>query len=141
MLGFDGRWWVEFPPAVSPTFRASTQDGFGFAEYLAVDGDDTLVVRITEVPPGYAWNAEQAPAATAERAGGEVVESAATQVAGHPAVRFTLTPGDGDTSGATIQALVVDGGDQIYAIEYWDRGDTSTDAANRFIDSFGLAPG
>ena len=141
-LGFDGRWWVEFPPAVAPTFRASTQDGFGFAEYLAMDGDDTLVVRVTEVPPGYEWNAEQAPAAAAKRDGGAVRDSATIDVDGHPAVRFTLAPSDSDTSGAaTVEALVVDGGDRIYSVEYRDRGVTSTDAANRFIASFGLAPG
>ena len=44
-----------------------------------------------------------------------------------------------DTSGDTVEALVVDGGDQIYSIEFWDGGATSADTATEFIESFGLA--
>jgi hypothetical protein len=139
LLGFDGRWWVTFPSGVTPSFRASTDQGFAYSEYLAIDGDDTLVVRVTEVPPGYEWDAELVPHLAAERVGGEVSESSVVDVAGRPAARFTLAQDDSDTSGDTVDALVVNGGVQIYSIEFWDGGETSTEAAAEFIDSFGLA--
>ena len=138
LLGFDGRWWITFPSGTAPSFRASTDNGFAYAEYLAVDGDDTLIVRVTEVPPGYEWDAEQVPEAAAARVGGEVVESSLVDVAGRPAVRFLFAQDDSDTSGDTVDALVVNGGDQLYSIEFWDGGATSPDAAAEFIDSFDL---
>ncbi len=79
------------------------------------------------------------PAVEAERVGGAVQESTLLDVAGHPAVQFTLTPADSDTSGDTVQSLVVNGGDQIYTVTFEDGGIASPDAANEFIDSFGLA--
>ena len=139
LLAFDGRWRITFPSGVTPSFRASTDNGFAYAEYLAVDGDDTLIVRVTEVPPGYEWNAELVPELAAERVGGEVVEASVVDVAGRPAVRFSFAQDDSDTSGDTVEALVLNGGDQIYSVEFWDGGDTSADAATHFIDSFGLA--
>jgi hypothetical protein len=54
-------------------------------------------------------------------------------------VRFRFAQDDSDTSGDTVEALVVTGGDQIYTIEFWDGGATSTDLAAEFIDSFDLA--
>ena len=139
LLGFDGRWWIGFPSGADPSFRASTDSGFAYAEYLAIDGDDTLILRVTEVPPGYEWNADEAPGAAADRVGGELVESSAVEVDGRPAVRFSFAQDDSDTSGDTVQALVVNGGDQIYSVEFWDGGVDSLDAATEFIDSFGLA--
>ena len=96
-------------------------------------------MRVTEVPPGYEWDAELVPGLAAERVGGEVLESTMVDVAGRPAVRFRFAQDDSDTSGDTVEALVVNGGDQIYSIEFWDGGATSTEAADEFIDSFGLA--
>jgi hypothetical protein len=139
LLGFDGRWWVGFPSGAEPSFRASIDSGFAYAEYLAVAGDDTLIVRVTEVPPGYEWSAELAPDAAADRVGGAVLESNVVELSGRPAVRFSFAQDDSDTSGDTVEALVVNGGDQIYSVEYWDGGAASTDAAAEFIDSFGLA--
>jgi hypothetical protein len=139
LLGFDGRWRITYPSGVTPSFRASTDNGFAYAEYLAVDGDDTLVARVTEVPPGYEWDAERVPELAAERVGGEVVESSVVDVAGRPAVRFSFAQDDSDTSGDTVEALVVNGGEQIYSVEFWDGGETSADAAAEFIDSFVLA--
>jgi hypothetical protein len=139
LLGFDGRWWVTFPSGAAPSFRASIDSGFAYAEYLAIDGDDTLIVRVTEVPAGYEWNAELVPDAAADRVGGSVLESDVVELSGRPAVRFSFAQDDSDSSGDGVEALVVNGGDQIYAVEFWDGGVTSTDAATEFIDSFGLA--
>ena len=139
LLGFDGRWWVTFPSGAQPSFRASIDSGFAYAEYLAIDGDDTLIVRVTEVPAGYEWNAELVPDAAADRVGGAVLESNVVELSGRPAVRFSFAQDDSDTSGDSVEALVVNGGDQIYSVEFWDGGVTSTDAATEFIDSFGLA--
>jgi hypothetical protein len=124
---------------VTPSFRASTANGFAYSEYLAFDGDDTLIVRVTEVPPGYEWDAALVPELAAERVGGEVLESSVVDVAGRTAARFTFAQDDSDTSGDTVEALVVNGGDRVYSIEFWDGGETSTEAAREFIDSFALA--
>lgn len=139
LLGFDRRWWIGFPSGVIPSFRGSTDNGFAYAEYLAIDGDDTLIVRVTEVPPGYEWKVDEVPGAAADRVGGELVESSTTEVDGRPAVRFSFAQDDSDTSGDTVVALVVNGGDQIYSVEFWDGGVDSPEAATEFIDSFGLA--
>jgi len=96
-------------------------------------------VRVTEVPPGYEWDAALVPDLTAERVGGEVLESSVVDVAGRPAARFTLAQDDSGTSGDAVEALVVNGGDRVYSIEFWDGGEPSTEAAAEFIDSFVLA--
>jgi len=138
-LGFDGRWWVTFPDGATPAFRASTEDGFAYAEYLAVNGDDTLIVRVTEVPAGFEWVAADVTDAEAERVGGAVEDSDVIDVVGREAVRFTFAQDDSDTSGDTTQMLVVNGGDRIYRVTYEDGGATSTADADAFIESFELA--
>lgn len=138
-LGYDGRWWIAFPDGANPAFRASTEDGFAYAEYLAVDGDDTLIVRVTEVPAGFEWNAADVADAEAARVGGVVQDSDVIDIGGYEAVRFTFAQDDSATSGDTTQTLIVNGGDRIYRVTYEDGGTTSTGNADTFVESFGLA--
>ncbi len=138
-LGYDGRWWVTFPEGATPSFRASTENGYAYAEYLAVNGDDTLMVRVTEVPAGFEWVAADVADAEAERIGGIVERSDIVDVGGHEAVRFTFAQDDSDTSGDSTQIVVVNGGDRIYRVSYEDGGATSTSGSDGFVESFELA--
>lgn len=138
-VAYDGRWWVTFPDGSAPTFRASTADGFAYAEYVAVDGDDTSIVRVTEVPAGYEWLAAEVADATAHQVGGVVRDAAIIDFEGREAVRFTLHRGESTTPGDTIQVLTVNGGDQLYTISFVDGGVPSTDDAEAFIETFELS--
>ncbi len=138
-LGYDGRWWVTFPDGARPSFRASTANGYAYAEYLAIVGDDTLIARVTEVPAGFEWVATEVADAEAERVGGVVEDSAVIDVGGHEAARFTIAQDDSDTSGDTTQMLVINGGDRIYRVIYEDGGATSTSDGDAFLESFALA--
>jgi len=138
-LGYDGRWWVTFPEGATPSFRASTENGYAYAQYLAIVGDDTLIARVTEVPAGFEWVATEVADAEAERVGGVVEDSDVIDVGGHEAARFTIAQDDSDTSGDTTQMLVINGGGRIYRVTYEDGGATSTSDGDAFVESFALA--
>jgi hypothetical protein len=137
-VSFDGRWWVRFPDGADVTLRASSADGFTYAEYLAVVGDDTLSVRATELPAAMTWDPAGAAAAEAERTGGSVLESARVTVGGASGVRFTLADADSNTSGDTTDVLLVRAGGQLFRVAFADGGQSSQDAADQFLDSFQL---
>jgi hypothetical protein len=137
-VSFDGRWLVRFPDGADVSLRASSEDGFAYAEYLSVVGDDALSVRVTELPTAFAWSPAGAAALDAERGGGTVLQSTLTSVDGAPGARFTLADADSDTSGDTTEVLLVRAGGQLYRIAYADGGESSADAAAEFIDSFHL---
>ena len=137
IVGFDARWRVTFPDGWIPAFRASTDSGFAYAEYVAAGGGDTAIVRVTEVPAGYEWVAADVMEATARRVGGVVGPAAVVDVAGRQAVQFTID-GDDATFGDTVRVLAVNGVDQLYTISFVDGGPTSTNDAEAFIESFQL---
>ena len=85
------------PTAPAVTLRASSADGFAYAEYAAVVGDDVLSVRVTELPAAFRWDQASAAEAEADRTGSTVVSSEVLTVNGSPSVRFTLDNADGDT--------------------------------------------
>ena len=138
IVSFDGRWSVEFPERADVTLRASSEDGFAYAEYSAVVGDDTLSARVTELPAAFTWDPATAPQIEAERAGATVVDSEVMTVDGTPGVRFTLADADHDTSGDTTEVLLVRTTDQLYRVAYTDGGVSSRTAATAFVDSFQL---
>ena len=106
-MSSDGRWLIRFPDGANVSLRASSQDGFAYAEYVGVVGDDTLSVRVTEMPTAFEWSPAGAAALDAERTGATVVESTLTSVDGAPGARFTLADADSDTSGDTTEVLLV----------------------------------
>ena len=133
-LSFDGRWWVRFPDGADITLRASSQDGFAFAEYVATVGEDALSVRVTELPAAARWVPTDAAATDAADAGSTVDESAIITLDGAPAARFTLA----DAEGLNTEVLLVRSGGQLYRVAYVDGGDPSSDDADNFVDSFHL---
>ena len=137
-MSSDGRWLIRFPGGANVSLRASFADGFAYAEYAGVVGDDTLSVRVTEMPPAFEWQPAGAAALDAERTGATVVESTLTSVDGAPGARFTLADADSDTSGDTTEALLVRSGGQLYRIAYADGGESSPAAAAEFLASFQL---
>ena len=138
LVSFDGHWWVRFPDGAEVSLQASSDDGFAYAEYVAVVGDDTLSVRMTELPAAFEWDPAGAAAADAERTGGTVVSSEMVTIGDSPAARFTLADADSETSGDTTEVLQVRTAGQLYRVAYADGGESSTDAAAGFIDSFHL---
>jgi len=133
-VSFDEHWWIEFPNHAAVTLRASSADGFAYAEYAAVVGDDVLSVRVTELPAAFRWDQASAAEAEADRTGSTVVSSEVLTVNGSPSVRFTLDNADGEST--TI--LYVRTGDQLYRVAYADGGTASDRAATAFVDSFHL---
>ena len=133
-VSFDEDWWIEFPDDAAVTLRASSADGFAYAEYAAVVGDDVLSVRVTELPAAFRWDQASAAEAEADRTGSTVVSSEVLTVNGSPSVRFTLDNADGENT--TI--LYVRTGDQLYRVAYADGGQPSDRAATAFVDSFHL---
>ena len=133
-VSFDEDWWIEFPDDAAVTLRASSADGFAYAEYAAVVGDDVLSVRVTELPAAFRWDQASAAEAEADRTGSTVVSSEVLTVNGSPSVRFTLDNADGEST--TI--LYVRTGDQLYRVAYADGGAPSDRAATAFVDSFHL---
>ena len=111
-------WWIEFPDDAAVTLRASSADGFAYAEYAAVVGDDVLSVRVTELPAAFRWDQASAAEAEADRTGSTVVSSEVLTVDGSPSVRFTLD--NADSENTTI--LYVRTGDQLYRVAYADGG-------------------
>lgn len=138
LVSFDGRWLVEFPEGADVTLRASSQDGFAYAEYAAVVGDDTPSVRVTEVPAAVDWDPATAADTESDRTGATVVDSEAVTVNDAPGVRFTLADADSDTSGDTTEVLLVRSGGQLYRVAYADGGESSPEAASAFVNSFRL---
>ena len=136
VLSFDGGWSVRLPAGAEVSLRASSEDGFAFADYVSVAGDDTLSVRVTELPVAFEWSPAGAAALDAERNGGTVLESTLTSVDGAAGARFTLAGDDGEASGDTTDVLLVRDGGQLYRIAYADAGAPSPAAAAEFIDSF-----
>ncbi len=137
-MSSDGRWLVRFPDGADVSLRASSEDGFAYADYVGVVGDDTLSVRVTELPTAFEWSPAGAAALDAEHSGGTVLESTLTSIDGAPGARYTLADADGDTSGDTTEVLLVRAGGQLYRIAYADGGEPSPAAAADFIDSFQL---
>jgi hypothetical protein len=130
---FDGRWWVRVPDDASVSLRASSEDGLAFTEYSASVGDDTLTVRVTEVPAAIEWFPTDAAATEAATAGSTVTSSEVTTVGGAPAARFRLAGAD-----AVTEVLLVRSGGQLYRVAYVDRGERSPRDARAFVDSFEL---
>jgi hypothetical protein len=128
----DERWWIRFPEGANVSLRASSDDGLAYSEYKAVVDDDTLSVRVTEVPAALEWFPTDAAATEATLTGDTVTSSEVMTVGGAPAARFRLEAAEG---GAT-EVLLLRSGGQLYRVAYVDGGDQSTDAANEFVDSF-----
>lgn len=133
---YDGRWWVTFPEGAAPELRAGNAGGFGYAEYFAKDGDDTLSVLVTDVPIGFQWIADDVVAGAAERAGGEVPESATLVVGRFDAVRFTVALEENDS----VHVLEVNAVAQVYTVSFVDGGAPSPDVVADFLASFTIAP-
>ena len=133
-LSFDGRWWIRFPDGADISVRASSEDGFTYTEYVAVVEDDTLSVRVTELPAAARWVPTDAAATEAADTGSTLLESAVVTVGGAPAARFSLEAAD-DTR---TEVLLVRSGGQLYRVAYVDGGQPSSDAAADFVDSFHL---
>jgi hypothetical protein len=131
----DGRWWVHFPEGADVSLRATSEDGLAYTEYGADVGDDTLIVRVTEVPAALDWFATDAAATEADRTGSTVTASEVSTLGGAPAARFRLA----GTDGAATDVLLVRVGGQLYRIAYVDRGERSARAADEFLDSFHLS--
>ena len=133
---YDGRWWVTFPEGAAPELQAGNAGGFGYAEYFAKPGDDTLSVLVTDVPIGFQWIADDVVAGAAERAGGEVPESATLVVGGFDAVRFTVALEENDS----VHVLEVNAVAQVYTVSFVDGGAPSPDVGADFLASFTVAP-
>ena len=130
----DGRWWIRFPDGAGVALRASSEDGFAYADYAAVVGDDTLTVRVTEVPAAIEWFPTDAAATEAADTASTVTSSEVVSVGGAPAARFRLAGSDGTAT----EVLLVRSGGQLYRVAYVDRGGRSQPAADQFVDSFQL---
>jgi hypothetical protein len=136
VVSFGGGWSVRLPSGAEVSLRASSQDGFAFADYVSVVGDDALSVRVTELPVAFEWSPAGAATLDAERNGGTVLESTLTSVDGAPGARFTLAGDNGEAFGDTTEVLLVRDGGQLYRIAYADGGEPSPAAAAEFIESF-----
>jgi hypothetical protein len=128
----DGRWTVRFPEGAAVSLRASSDDGLAYSEYAAIVGDDTLTVRVTELPAAIDWFPTDVAATEAARTDSIVTSSEVTTVGGEPAARFRLTGADG----VATEVLLVRAGGQLYRVAYIDRGERSQRAADEFVDSF-----
>ena len=127
-----------FPDGADVSLRASSEDGFAYAEYVAVVGDDTLSVRVTELPATFEWDPAGAAAADARRTGGTVVSSETMTIGDSPAARFTLTHADSESSGVTTEVLQVRTASSCTASPTPTAARRRPDAAAGFIDSFHL---
>lgn len=124
---FDGRWSAVFPDGAVPSFAASNETGYAFAEYRVAAGDDVATVRVTEVPAGFEFRPEVVPGFA------EPVEPEATTIAGLPAAESAFEVDDSD-----VTALVVNAGSQIITVTFTDGGAASGAEATAFLDSFTL---